>query len=184
MPLDLLIEGLLFYKQQPQKKSAIAALFSVSEDAVNEAITVLANRLQNTALRLLQTDTDITLVTAPTIAPLIDTLRKQDIKSDIGKAGAETLAIILYRGPITRTAIDRIRGVNSSFILRNLLIRGLVERTNDKANGGYSFSISPALLQHLGVAHKHELTDFARITDALEAFDTTIKETEENSPAV
>ena len=59
--------------------------------------------------------------------------------------------------------------MNSSFILRNLLIRGLIER-GEKKGSGYLFQITPNLLAHLGATRKEELTDFARITDALENF--------------
>jgi segregation and condensation protein B len=170
MPLDILIEGLLFYKSAPQKKSTLLKVYSVSEDDLRIALDVLSTRLQSGATRLLETDTEIQLVTAQELAPFIEDIRKSEIKSDIGKAGAETLAIILYRGPISRSEIDRIRGVNSSFILRNLLIRGLVERNQNKQGSGYTFSMTPQLLAHLGVTHTRELTDFARVTDALEMF--------------
>ncbi len=169
MPLDILIEGLLFYKSQPLKKSHLAKQFSVSEDDLRLTLDTLRVRLETGATRLLETDTEIELVTAPSLAPFIEELRKQDIKADLGKAGAETLAIILYRGPISRSEIDKIRGVNSSFILRNLLIRGLIER-GEKKGSGYLFSITPSLLAHLGVDRKEALADFARITDALEHF--------------
>lgn len=170
MPLDILIEGLLFYKSAPQKKAALMKLYNVSAEDIQAATAALSARLVSGATRLLETATDIQLVTAPELAPFIEDIRKADIKSDIGKAGAETLAIILYRGPITRNEIDRIRGVNSSFILRNLMIRGLIEREQNKQGSGYTFSITPTLLAQLGVTDLRELTDFARITDALETF--------------
>jgi segregation and condensation protein B len=170
MPLDILIEGLLFYRSAPQKKATLEKMYDVSSEDFRAALDVLRERLTSGATRLLETDTDIELVTAPELAPFIEALRKGDIKSDIGKAGAETLAIILYRNPITRSEIDRIRGVNSSFILRNLLIRGLVERSQTKQGSGYTFTVTPSLLAHLGVADTRGLTDFARITDALETF--------------
>ena len=169
MPLDILIEGLLFYKSQPLKKAMLAKQFAVSEEDLRTTLDTLRARLEAGATRLLETDTDIELVTAPILAPFIEELRKQDIKSDIGKAGAETLAIVLYRGPISRSDIDKIRGVNSSFILRNLLIRGLIER-GEKQGSGYLFKATPSLLAHLGVDRKEGLTEFARITDALETF--------------
>ena len=171
MPLDILIEGLLFYKSQPLKKATLAKQFGVSDEDLRTTLDTLRARLEAGATRLLETDTDIELVTAPVLAPFIEELRKQDIKSDIGKAGAETLAIILYRGPIARSDIDKIRGVNSSFILRNLLIRGLIERS-EKKGSGYQFKVTPSLLAHLGVDRKEGLTEFARITDALETFST------------
>jgi len=172
MPLDILIEGLLFYRSAPQKKALLEKMYDVSTEDFRAALDVLRERLTQGATRLLETDTDVELVTAPELAPFIEALRKGDIKSDIGKAGAETLSIILYRNPITRSEIDRIRGVNSSFILRNLLIRGLIERSQAKQGSGYTFSVTPSLLAHLGVTDTRELTDFARITDALETFTT------------
>lgn len=170
MPLDILLEGLLFYKASPIKKAGILKQFSVDEAGLRASIDALKARLEAGALRLIETETEIQLVTAPALAPFIDDLQKQDLKRDIGKAGAETLAIILYRGKVGRAEIDRVRGVNSSFILRNLLVRGLIERSPEKVSGGYLFSITPALLAHLGVTNVQELTDFARITDALQSF--------------
>lgn len=173
MPIDILVEGLLFYKSAPQKKAVVMKLFGISETDLATAITAVRDRLQASALRLVETDTEIELVTAPELAPVIEALRKQELKADIGKAGAETLAIVLYQGPVSRADIDRIRGVNSSFILRNLQIRGLVERQSNEKGGGYRYAITPSLLAHLGVTHKHELPDFARVADALEKFAVT-----------
>ncbi len=170
MPLDILIEGLLFYKSAPQKKANLLKVYSVTTEDLQVAIAALSLRLASGATRLIETDTEIALVTAPELAPFIEDIRKAEIKSDIGKAGAETLAIILYRGAVTRSDIDRVRGVNSSFILRNLLIRGLVERKESMRGSGYTFTITPALLAKLGVTNARELTDFAKVTDALETF--------------
>ncbi len=176
MPIDILIEGLLFYKSAPQKKSVVMRLFGVTPEELAEALTVLHTRLQTGATRLLVTEDEIQLVTAPALAPIIEAMRKNELRADIGKAGAETLAIILYQEPISRGEIDRIRGVNSSFILRNLQIRGLVNRVPGKKGSGYEYIITPALLAHLGVATKHELPDFARIVDNLEKFASTTSE--------
>ena len=128
MELDVLVEALLFYKAAPQNKKKVAKLFAVTDEDLQKAINNLRDRLQTGATRLNETDTEIQLVTAPELSEFVESLRKQEISNDIGKAGAETLAIILYREPISRVEIDRIRGVNSSFILRNLLVRGLVVR--------------------------------------------------------
>ncbi|MCA9354858.1 MAG: SMC-Scp complex subunit ScpB, partial [Candidatus Kaiserbacteria bacterium] len=135
------------------------------------ALGVLKERLQSGATRLIETDDQIQLVTAPELSEFIESLRKQDLTGDIGKAGAETLAIILYREPVSRSEIDRIRGVNSSFILRNLLTRGLI--TRDSVTGqGYRFSISPNLLQHLGITDKRALPNYSQFMGAIDAFDT------------
>ncbi len=181
MTTDVLIEGLLFYKSAPQKKRTIMKLFALSEDDLTEALKTLAERLGNGATRLVDTGGEVQLMTAPELSPVIETLRKSELKADISKAGAETLAIILYQGPVTRTDIDRIRGVNSSFILRNLMIRGLVERNHNKDRGRFEFSPSTTLLAHLGIAKKHDLPDFARINDALESFNQNTEAAEKST---
>ncbi len=173
MPIDILIEGLLFYKSAPQKKAVVRKLFDISEEDLVSSLIIIKERLKSGATRLIETGEDIQLVTAPELAPVIEAMRKSELKADIGKAGAETLAIILYQEPVSRADIDRIRGVNSSFILRNLQIRGLVERLPASTGGSYRYTITPALLAHLGVTSKHDLPDFARITDALEKFAVT-----------
>lgn len=175
MPIDVLVEGLLFYKSAPQKKQAVMKLFGITDIELAAAIQTLQSRLLTGATRLIETSEDIQLVACPELAPIIETLRKNELKADIGKAGAETLAIVLYQEPISRAEIDRIRGVNSSFILRNLLIRGLIERSQNKNHTGYVFTISPALLAQLGVTTKSQLPDFSAVATALEQFNSTVE---------
>jgi segregation and condensation protein B len=176
MELSVKIEGVLFYKAAPMKKSALCKLFEVEDTELSTALQELAQRLQNHGICLAQTDSEVELVTAPELDTLIESVRKDEMKRDIGKAGAETLAIILYKGPISRAEIDRIRGVNSSFILRNLLVRGLVEREMEKNSS--LFSITPALLSHMGLTDKTQLPNYATVLDQLEKFEAEQSEQE------
>lgn len=169
MKLSAQIEGVLFFKATPIKYQQLAELFATSEEEVRTAVGELATDLTNRGLAVLRTDTEVQLATAPALDEMIEQMRKDELKRDIGKAGAETLAIVLYRGPVSRAEIDRIRGVNSGFILRNLMTRGLVERNTE--GRGHSFSITPALLAHLGIAHKTELPDYGAILDKIEQFE-------------
>jgi len=177
MELSQQIEGLLFYKASPIKKAALCKQFGVDEATLAQALASLTQRLEKSGIRLSQTDTEVELVTAPELDTLIESVRKDEMKRDIGKAGAETLAIILYKGPISRAEIDRIRGVNSSFILRNLQVRGLVEREIEKNSA--VFSITPALLSHLGVTNKMELPNYAKALDELEKFEAEASQQQE-----
>ena len=173
MPLDVLVEAVLFYKAAPQKIATLKKLFEVSDEAWQKGIEKLEERLQEGAIRVVQTDTEIQLVTAPELSEFVEAMRKDEIAGDIGKAGAETLAIILYRGPVARAEIDRIRGVNSSFIIRNLLTRGLITRQAHK--NSYQFSISSALLEHLGLTKKEALPEYKTFMDALDSFTPEIE---------
>lgn len=169
---DQRLEALLFYKATPQKRRTVAALLELDEAALTAAIDALQSRLSHSALALVVTPEELQLTTAPTAAEFITTLRKDELKSDIGKAGAETLAIVLYREPVSRAEIDRIRGVNSGYTLRALETRGLVTRTAD-AKHGTRYRTTTALLRHLGVAQKQALPQFSTVMDQLDTFLTS-----------
>lgn len=169
MDLSQQIEGLLFYKANPVKKTSLPKLFDVDGATITTALETLKTRLEGGAIVLSESDTEVQLVTAAALDELIESVRKDEMKRDIGKAGAETLAIILYKGPISRVEIDRIRGVNSAFIIRNLLIRGLVERELSKNTA--VFTATTMLLSHLGITNKTELPEYPVILDQLEKFE-------------
>lgn len=169
MSLDQKIEALLFYKATPLNKVTLMKLLGSTEEEFHDAVETIRLRQQHSALRLLETEDEIQLATSPDVSDFLAEHQKEDVRQDIGKAGAETLAIILYREPVTRVEIDRIRGVNSSFILRNLMVRGLIER---KARGNSQvYCITPQTLQHLGVAQKYDLPRYAEFINAIESFE-------------
>lgn len=168
MENDKKLEAILFFKAEPIKKTALMKLLDQNEASFSESLETLGKRLKNGATTLVVTDDEVALVLAPEFDELIESIRKDEMKRDIGKAGAETLAIVMYRGPVTRAEIDRIRGVNSSYILRNLEVRGLVERKSGKRQN--EFSITTELLRHLGIGEKTEMPDYAKVLNALERF--------------
>jgi segregation and condensation protein B len=120
---------------------------------------------------LIEHDGEYTLGTNPESAKLIEAARTEELSKDLGKAGLETLAIVLYQGPIRRSDIDYIRGVNSNFILRNLLIRGLIERKPDPKDSRASvYLASMELLRFLGLSHVEDLKDFEAVKEAIAQF--------------
>jgi segregation and condensation protein B len=83
----------------------------------------------------------------------------------------ETLSTILYYGPISRRDIDYIRGVNSTFIIRNLLVRGLIEKAeNDKDQRIFMYKPTFDLLAFLGITKIEDLPDYTKIREEFEAF--------------
>lgn len=172
MKLESQLEGVLFYRSEPVKKAFLSRFLDVNAEALDEALERLSESLSERGLRITQTDTSVQLVTAPEISDQIEKLRKEELQKEIGKAGSETLAIILYRGPLTRAEIDRIRGVNSTFVVRTLLMRGLVERRpNPSDSRSFLYAITPALLQHLGIERREEMPDYEEVANALDQFE-------------
>jgi segregation and condensation protein B len=172
MDLSKTIEGVLFFRAEPVTKKTLARDLGADDAALEAALGELREALAERGVRLLETDDSVLLVTAPELAELLEKMRREELKRDIGKAGAETLSIVLYRGPATRAEIDFIRGVNSSFILRSLLTRGLIERVaNPHDQRAMRYQVTPALLAHLGVTKKTELPDYGPVATEIERFE-------------
>lgn len=169
MALDHQIEAVLFYKAGPMKKTALGKILGVSLDELERAFLTLKSRLEGGATTLTMTADEVALAVSAEYDELIEGIRKDELRRDIGKAGAETLAVVIYRSPVTRSEIDRIRGVNSSYILRALETRGLVERQSGKRQGEYVPTTE--LMRHLGIREKTEMPDYSGIMNALEAFE-------------
>lgn len=161
MELDSYIESILFLEGEPMKIRKLAEILGKKEKEISEALEILEKKLEDRGIRLIKNDAEIMLSTAPEAVKICEKVAKEEFNKDIGKAGLEVLAIIIYQSPVTRADIDYIRGVNSSFTLRNLLIRGLVERRmNPKDSRSFIYSSSFNLLQFLGISDINKLPEY------------------------
>lgn len=167
--LDQQIEAILFYKAEPMRYAELAELLSESEDAIKAGCNTLHNRLNDSSLCLIATETEVALGVDASFDAILETVRADELSRSLGRAGAETLAIILYRGPVTRSEIDRIRGVNSTHTLRTLSARGLIEHHSN--NNRTEYRATAKLLAHLGVERVDALPEYHDILAAIERFE-------------
>ncbi len=169
MPLDAQIESILFWKGEPVSINKIATILSKTDDEIKAELEILSIKLNNRGIQLVFKEDEVMLGTHKDMSDIITKLTKEELIRDLGKAGLETLSIILYRGPVSRRDIDYIRGVNSNFILRNLLVRGLVEKVQ-APNDQRSFLYKPTfdLLTHLGISKIEDLPEFVDIRKQVE----------------
>ncbi|MBI5133799.1 MAG: SMC-Scp complex subunit ScpB [Candidatus Taylorbacteria bacterium] len=172
MTLEAKLEALLFWKGEPMAIKKVQAALECGKEELDAAIAALEAALGTRGLRIMRVGEEIELRTAPEVSALIEKLTKDELYRDLGKAGLETLTIILYKSPIKRSEVDYIRGVNSSFIIRNLLVRGLIERIAEKEGAGRGFSYKPTidLLAHLGISKIEDLPEYEKTKAELEAF--------------
>jgi segregation and condensation protein B len=161
MTLDAQIEAILFFKGDPMDISRIAFILDRTEGEIEEGLNLLQSKLEGRGINLSRHDNKVMLGTVSESFDIIKSVIKEDLVRDLGKAGLETLTIVLYRGPITRAGIDHIRGVNSSFILRNLLIRGLIEKyQNPDDSRSFLYKASFDLISYLGLTSAEELPEY------------------------
>ncbi len=171
MTLDAQIEAVLFWKAEPVSVKKLVSILEKTEAEVREGIVTLKSSLENRGLTLIELEDEVTLGTSKDLSGLIEKLTKEELMKDLGKAGLETLSIILYQGPILRSEIDYIRGVNSQFILRNMLIRGLIEKVENPVDRrSFLYKPTMALLAHLGLSGISSLPDYETVRKNIETF--------------
>jgi chromosome segregation and condensation protein ScpB len=86
------------------------------------------------------------------------------------------LAIALYRGASTRSEIDRIRGVNSTTALRNLLLRGLFDRIpNPKDERQHLYRATTAALAHLGFSRVEDIPDYEKTREEISLLEEKLR---------
>ena len=164
MNLENKIEAILFFKNEPVALAELSKLLNVPRENLQSPISNLQKEHDHRGLVLITDGDKVSLGTHPDLSELIESLEKEELARELGRAGLETLSIILYRGPVSRRDIDHIRGVNSGFIIRSLLIRGLIERADPSTSLGagrsYSYKTTIKLLEHLGLTRREDLPEF------------------------
>lgn len=170
MKLDSKIEAVLFFKAEPVSVKRLSEIFGVFESEILEALKELESKLAGRGLRLVWKEEEVMLGTAPECSEVIEKITKEELIRDLGKAGLETLSIVIYKGPVSRKEIDYIRGVNSNFILRNLLVRGLVEKNaSEKDQRQFLYKPTFELLSHLGVGKIEDVPEYDVLKAAMKS---------------
>lgn len=171
MEIDLAakIEGLLFYRGEEVSKKELSNLLTVSVEEIEQALLKLEENLKNRGIVLIKKDNSVVLGISGKLGSLIENIRKDEIDKELSKAALETLSIILYKDKVTRSEVDYIRGVNSSFILRNLLVRGLIEKTSDpKDSRRILYRPTLDALSFMGITSIDKLPNYETVVSKLE----------------
>lgn len=170
MNLKSTIESLLFTAGHPVAVKKLADILETGEADIDNILKELSEDYEKNerGLRLVFFDGKVQLVASPYSIETVKKLIKSDFEEDLSSAALETLAIISYRGPISRAAIENLRGVNCSFILQSLAIRGLIDRKNNPEDGrSYIYSITFDFLKHLGLTKLEDLPNFNELKNKI-----------------
>jgi len=178
MQLESKIEGLLFYKGEEVEIKKLANLLSAREDEIEEALKKLELSLSERGIVLVHKDDSVVLGITGELSSLIESIRKDEITKELTKSSLEALSIVLYKNGVSRSEIDYIRGVNSSFILRNLLVRGLIEKIIDlKDNRRFLYRPTFDTLSFMGITSINQLPNYEQVVAQLKE---VIKQEENN----
>ena|SRR3989339_1996728 len=159
------IESLLFISHKPLSVKDLVKVISADQKEVIEALAELEKEYQERSggIKLLKISDKYQLATASEASEVVKKFIKSEVSGELTKPSLETLTIIAYRGPISKAELEIIRGVNCSLILRNLLMRGLIEASEDKKKMVVLYNITFELLKYLGLNKASDLPDFEKL---------------------
>lgn len=173
MELKYQIESLLFVSSKPLSYKTLAKLTGQSEALVRQAANELAEDRKNSGVVLLEANESYQMATHSDNSELVKNFLNADLKEKLTDATVEVLSIIAYRQPISKAEVEAIRGVNSQYSLRALLMRGLIEKVaNPHDARGSLYQVTTDFLQQMGLSSVKDLPDFAEVTQAIKLPET------------
>jgi segregation and condensation protein B len=165
------IEAFLFAHGEPINKNRLSEKLNVSVEHLSQALKLLEEDYlnHNHSLTLIYHGEDVALGTKPEFSKELQDFFGETLRQNLTQAALETLAIIAYRGPISKPEIDAIRGVNSAFMIRNLMLRGLIERIpNPERQNVWLYRITLDFMKMLGLEKIQDLPEYENLSKSLD----------------
>ncbi len=174
------IEAILFFKGEPLSIKKLAEICKTETKDIEASLGELKSRTGGVVL--IESGGEYTLGTAPEFSDTIEELQKEELNKTLTKSSLETLSIILYKNGASRAEIDYIRGVNSSFTLRALSVRGLVDKVPDPLDARkYVYKPTIELLSYMGVTQVSDLPEYADVEGKMSQIKDPVTEKEEDA---
>ncbi len=167
VPLKTLVESLLFVAEGPVTIAALARALEVDAAQVEDVLAELKRDYAERGIRVQRARDKVQLVSAPDAAPAIEKFLGIDGSGHLSPAALETLAIVAYRQPITRPAIESVRGVNCDGVIHSLLTRGLIQEVGRQESAGRPilYATTFDFLQHFGLRDVEDLPPLEEQTE-------------------
>jgi segregation and condensation protein B len=172
--LDAAIEAILFVVDAPMTLPAIASALQQPVPVVGESIERLRIGYdeRGSGIELREVAGGVRFYTRPAAAPYVERFLQDGQRSRLSQAALETLAVIAYKQPVTRSRVSAIRGVNVDGVVRTLLNRGLiVEVGTDPETGGGLYRTTELFLEKMGMQSLEALPSLAPLLPDLDSLD-------------
>ncbi len=165
MSLQRNLESLLLVATKPLSIKKLAEQTSVTVGDIENAIIELKQKYntEESGIQVLHHGPTVQFVTSPMASALVTEYLKEEQAGELTRPALETLTIVAYRGPISKIQLDTIRGVNCSLILRNLMIKGLVEAKSAKDKFQTTYNVTSDFIRFLGLTHISQLPDYEQL---------------------
>jgi len=167
MSLKSQFESLLFVAIKPLSLKELADLTKAKTKEVEEALAELEAEYQSGehGLNLINNNHQYQLTTAANNSALVQEFLKDETNGELSQPSLEALTIIAYRGPIGKLELEKIRGVNCSLIIRNLLLRGLIEEKYEKTRDENFYTVTHDFIRFLGLNSVNDLPEYGKLRE-------------------
>ncbi len=166
--LKEILLSLLFTSGRPLKAKYFTKILEVEEQAVKAALDAASLEMKEKGIVLLENNGEYQLATNSKYSPQVKNFLNAELREKLTDATVEVLAIIAYRQPISKAEIEAIRGVNSQYSLRHLLMRGLIEKvTNPSDARSFLYQTTTEFLMHMGLNSVKDLPEFEKLVDKI-----------------
>ena len=169
LTLRALVEALLFVSDGPVTSGALARALDVTPRRIELTFDDLESALEEHGVQLQRGPEGAQLITAPEAAEAVERFLGLESARRLSTAALETLAVVAYRQPVTRAAIEAIRGTSSDAVLATLRARALIERVGRAAGPGRPalYGTTQRFLEHFGLRRAAELPGLDEFAERL-----------------
>lgn len=175
------LESLLFVSNKPLELKALSKFSGASIEEVTNAIAQLIEARKNSGVVLLTANNTYQFATNSENTETVTAFLNNDLREKLTDATVEVLAIIAYRQPVSKAEIEAIRGVNSQYSIRHLLMRGMIEKVPNPSDArGSLYQVTTEFLQHMGIHKIEDLPSFEDLVSNIKLPDTPEVKTMEN----
>jgi segregation and condensation protein B len=153
------IEAILFSSNRPLRLRELQQVTDTDRETIERALDELRESLTQRGLMLQRHHDQVQLVTRPELAAYVRRALRPEVTGRLSTAAYETLAIVAYQQPVTKSRIEEIRGVNCDSVVANLELRNLVIEVGRGSGPGQPklYGTTMRFLQVLGLASLSDL---------------------------
>ena len=172
--LDAALESLLLVVDTPASEPVLATAVGQPVVRVTEALQRIAGRYtaEGRGIDLRRVGDGWRFYTRDAYAPYVERLLLEGQRARLTRAALETLAVIAYRQPVTRSRVAAVRGVNVDGVIRTLLTRGLIQEAGlDPDTQGTRYRTTELFLERLGLSSLDDLPPIAPLLPEVDSID-------------
>lgn len=159
------ILSILFISSKPVSIKELEESLETDSSSIKEAVAAIVAENHSSGIILLANNDKLQLASNPDNSPAVKKFLSLEMREKLSDAALETLAVIAYRQPVSKAEIENIRGVNSQYTIRQLLIRGLIEKIGSPTDRRVQhYRPTLEFMQHMGLKSMNELPDFEELT--------------------